>query len=130
MPAGFMSTPDGTTILLDLSVAAPYGFDPALLRLGTSVGILGLEHETRRRNRVNGRVSAVSESSVTVSVDQSFGNCPKYIQKRPVQFDAARLEKAKGTHAHPAEDHVAGEMQQLIKAAGELPTILFPQQCV
>lgn len=122
-----MSTPDESTLLLDLSVAAPYGFDGSLFRVGALVGFLGLEHETRRRNRVNGHITAVSESSMTVTVDQSFGNCPKYIQKRPVSFDPeqfATLQANKDTNAASdgAEeaDHVAEKMLEVITAAGKL----------
>ena len=58
--------------------------DPAAgtLRVGDDVGILGIELPTRRRNRANGVIAALDASSFTVSVRQSFGNCPQYIQRR------------------------------------------------
>ncbi|NVJ71426.1 MAG: pyridoxamine 5'-phosphate oxidase family protein [Alphaproteobacteria bacterium] len=49
---------------------------------GAELGFLGLALHNRRRNRVNGRVVRGAENQVTVKVSQSFGNCPKYIQKR------------------------------------------------
>jgi predicted pyridoxine 5'-phosphate oxidase superfamily flavin-nucleotide-binding protein len=79
--AGFVRTPDART----MSIAArPAEGDPARagLRVGAAVGILGLEPHTRRRNRMNGVVSAVAAEGFSVQVVQSFGNCPKYIQGR------------------------------------------------
>jgi hypothetical protein len=55
--------------------------DPANLAVGSKVGALGLQLHTRRRNRVNGTVvAATPEGGLLLQVDQSFGNCPKYIQ--------------------------------------------------
>ncbi|MEZ5913481.1 MAG: pyridoxamine 5'-phosphate oxidase family protein [Paracoccaceae bacterium] len=45
------------------------------------VGMLGIDFATRRRNRLNGRIASGDEN-LTIAVDQSFGNCPKYIQIR------------------------------------------------
>jgi len=47
-----------------------------------SVGIIGIDLTNRRRNRVNGRVRHTSDGSMTIQVDQSFGNCPQFIQTR------------------------------------------------
>jgi predicted pyridoxine 5'-phosphate oxidase superfamily flavin-nucleotide-binding protein len=44
--------------------------------------LLGIELHTRRRNRVNGTVTAIDSDRFEVQVGQSFGNCPKYIQTR------------------------------------------------
>ena len=49
---------------------------------GTQLGLLGIELETRRRNRVNGRITASDNRRVSFEVDQSFGNCPQYIHPR------------------------------------------------
>jgi predicted pyridoxine 5'-phosphate oxidase superfamily flavin-nucleotide-binding protein len=66
--------------------ALPLPGDPlaAVLRDGLSVGCLGLQWETRRRNRVNGLVSDIDGDGFTLDVIHAFGNCPKYIQKREV----------------------------------------------
>jgi uncharacterized protein len=48
--------------------------------------LLGIELDTRRRNRMNGMVTALSASGFTVRVRQSFGNCPQYIQARAPLF--------------------------------------------
>ncbi|WP_114326118.1 pyridoxamine 5'-phosphate oxidase family protein [Candidatus Colwellia aromaticivorans] len=49
---------------------------------GQKIGMLGIQLSTRRRNRVNGVIQTISGESFSIQVEQSFGNCPKYIQKR------------------------------------------------
>ncbi|KRA88684.1 FAD-binding oxidoreductase [Pseudomonas sp. Root68] len=63
--------------------------DPAQLSDGSAIGLLGIELHTRRRNRINGHVRAMSKDGFAVTVDQSFGNCPQYIQLR--QFRSVPL---------------------------------------
>ncbi|MET7245882.1 pyridoxamine 5'-phosphate oxidase family protein [Methylobacterium sp. EM32] len=78
---GFLAAPDPRT----LTLAAPADpADPAGagLRAGEAVGLLGIELHTRRRNRLNGLIRAVTDEGLTIAVDQSFGNCPQYIQQR------------------------------------------------
>jgi predicted pyridoxine 5'-phosphate oxidase superfamily flavin-nucleotide-binding protein len=53
-----------------------------ILSAGVSVGLLGIELPTRRRNRVNGVISSDAKTGFAVDVIQSFGNCHQYIQKR------------------------------------------------
>lgn len=80
-PPGFASSPDQHSLRLD---ARPAEGDPIAegLGLGAPVGLLGIQLETRRRNRMNGIVAAVDERGFRVRVAQSFGNCPQYIQAR------------------------------------------------
>lgn len=83
-PPGFVSSPDPRLLRVDrLPVAA----DPlaAALQVGRPVGILGIQLETRRRNRATGRVTAVDAAGFTLAIDQAFGNCPQYIQTRTVK---------------------------------------------
>lgn len=78
---GFVQTPDARSLRL---AARPLGEAvlPLDLAPGAPVGMLGIELSTRRRNRVNGRVSARAADELSVNVTQNFGNCPKYIQRR------------------------------------------------
>lgn len=78
---GFLRTPDAQTLAVD---ARPDAVDPlhAALRPGASIGVLGIEPHTRRRNRMNGVVRALHARGFELQVRQSFGNCPKYIQAR------------------------------------------------
>jgi predicted pyridoxine 5'-phosphate oxidase superfamily flavin-nucleotide-binding protein len=80
-PPGFASSPDPITLLVR---ALPGDRDPlaGALREGTSLGILGIELPTLRRNRLNGRVAKLGSGGFVIAVDQSFGNCPQYIHRR------------------------------------------------
>jgi predicted pyridoxine 5'-phosphate oxidase superfamily flavin-nucleotide-binding protein len=80
---GFVSSPDPHRLHI---AAQPASTDPvaSLLRPGTSVGVLGIDLATRRRNRVNGKVATATPEGFDIDVVQSFGNCPQYIQGRLV----------------------------------------------
>jgi len=82
---GFMSSPSRTA--LDIG-ARPHPLDPAAAGMQdrAPVGLLGMEMHTRRRNRMNGFL-AHTEGGLRVDVDQSFGNCPRYIQLREFGFE-------------------------------------------
>jgi predicted pyridoxine 5'-phosphate oxidase superfamily flavin-nucleotide-binding protein len=82
---GFLHSPDPAT----LSVALHRdGIDPAEIGIAKdrAIGLLGLELQTRRRNRLNGTVVNWSETGFDIRVHQSFGNCPQYIQLRQFRF--------------------------------------------
>ena len=82
---GFLSAP--TTAALHVSALRDPS-DPASrgMRDGDAIGLLGIELQTRRRNRLNGILRRASDGSFDVEVDQSFGNCPQYIQQRSPHF--------------------------------------------
>ncbi len=82
-PPGFLSAP--TSHLLEVHTL-PLAGDPLAIAPGRPLGLLGIEPHTRRRNRLNGVVESVDEDGFTVRVQQSFGNCPKYIQAREPRF--------------------------------------------
>jgi len=99
-PEGFISSPDPRQLLIDTRLPAD---DPATpgLAAGEAIGLLGIELHTRRRNRMNGLIHQAAGGQLSVSVQQSFGNCPQYIQLRdyrrvnePAQgrFDAQALD--------------------------------------
>lgn len=78
---GFISSPDPHNLKI---ARAPLTGDPLAdnLRPGASLGLLGLEFHSRRRNRMNGTVGIADHDGFSVKVSQSYGNCPKYIQAR------------------------------------------------
>lgn len=51
---------------------------------GAAIGLIGVDLATRRRNRLNGRITS-GGAGLEIDVDQSFGNCPKYIQTRALK---------------------------------------------
>ncbi len=99
-PPGFIASPDSGTLVIG---ARPDAADPldANLAVGAPVGLLGIELDTRRRNRMNGVVAALDEHGFAVEVRQSFGNCPQYIQARAPFF-------ALDPQAKPAETRREG----------------------
>lgn len=78
---GFVRSPDPSTLEIH---AHPIAGDPLndCLSQGAPVGLLGIEYPSRRRNRMTGKVKTLDERHITIKVDQSFGNCPQYIQAR------------------------------------------------
>ncbi len=79
---GFADSPDPEHLHFTRRPAAD---DPAQLRDGEPIGLLGIELHTRRRNRLNGHVANLTADGFELSVDQAFGNCPQYIQLRQFQ---------------------------------------------
>ncbi|HEY0913695.1 MAG TPA: pyridoxamine 5'-phosphate oxidase family protein [Solimonas sp.] len=82
---GFISSPSPATLAIQ---ARRNPQDPASrgMEAGDAIGLLGIELHTRRRNRVNGILGPSPDGSLQFTVDQSFGNCPQYIQLRDHAF--------------------------------------------
>jgi ferredoxin-NADP reductase/predicted pyridoxine 5'-phosphate oxidase superfamily flavin-nucleotide-binding protein len=78
---GFVASPDPQSLVIETSPVAGDALADAL-RPGADVGLLGIELETRRRNRANGRVRRNDVDGLWLDIDQSFGNCPQYISER------------------------------------------------
>jgi hypothetical protein len=53
-----------------------------LIRTGAPLGMLVIDFATRRRLRVNGTISRSDAMGLELSVQEVFGNCLKYIQRR------------------------------------------------
>jgi uncharacterized protein len=101
---GFVAAPTAKSLLVR---AQPLPADPLAdnLRAGAPLGLLGIELETRRRNRANGHVAWVSDAGFEFLVDQSYGNCKQYIQSRAGAFagrDAWLAPAAEGARVSPA----------------------------
>lgn len=80
-PPGFVSSPDPRRLHI-AAVLAPVDPIAQALHPGAALGVLGIELPTRRRNRTNGRIERVDKNGIWLAVEQSFGNCPKYIERR------------------------------------------------
>jgi predicted pyridoxine 5'-phosphate oxidase superfamily flavin-nucleotide-binding protein len=89
---GFVQSPDPVTLSIG---ALPAAHDPAAptFSAGADIGLIGLDLTSRRRNRANGRLTAV-DSGLTVHITQSFGNCAQYIQTRTPQPRAVETAPA------------------------------------
>lgn len=109
-PAGVSATAaeltaSGRTVLADM-----LGLD---LRPGAKAAVLGLDFATRRRNRMNGAIVRATEEALTIAVEQSFGNCPKYIQTRDLRRPAGPPPRATGGRV--AADDAA--VQRIVSSA-------------
>ncbi|MBX2833254.1 MAG: pyridoxamine 5'-phosphate oxidase family protein [Rhodospirillales bacterium] len=83
---GFLFAPDQHT----LSVTLPQDdLDPADsgMENGEAIGLLGIELATKRRNRLNGTINRINQTSFNIKIGHSFGNCPKYIVPRNLAFN-------------------------------------------
>jgi uncharacterized protein len=83
-PPGFVSSPDSRS--LHVVARLHETDDPVASRLveGAGVGLLGIDLATRRRNRANGRIASIGRDGLDIAVEQSFGNCAQYIQRREI----------------------------------------------
>jgi predicted pyridoxine 5'-phosphate oxidase superfamily flavin-nucleotide-binding protein len=114
---GFMHAPDDRHLRIE---ALPHGGDPLALQTGMPLGLLGIEPHTRRRNRMNGTLVALDSHGFTLQVDQSFGNCPKYIQARVprwVKRGAPPPPRPEGTQLSDAAQRLIGQADTLFIAS-------------
>jgi predicted pyridoxine 5'-phosphate oxidase superfamily flavin-nucleotide-binding protein len=112
-PPGFLVSPTSDTLEIhrDPVLSHELGLDRSP---GASVGMVGIDLTNRRRNRLNGRIQHASTGEMTIVVDQSFGNCPQYIQTRPLpptsQDEPTAASRRRGSITDP-------EVRRIIEAA-------------
>lgn len=105
---GFVQTPSETQLCINAQMPLSKIMD-LNIEANSKIGLLGIELETRRRNRVNGVIQDVSSQTVpaqgmlntyknepqtyglAIKVDQSYGNCPQYIHKREIDLDETQF---------------------------------------
>lgn len=83
-PPGFVVSPDEHRLEIRAKPLPGSPLPPPAV--GMPIGLLGIEPHTRRRNRMNGTIDRVDADGFGVAVEQSFGNCPKYIQARKPEY--------------------------------------------
>lgn len=82
-PEGFAEAVDERTVVID---AVPGEHDPLAGLDGGQIGMLAIEPLSRRRMRVNGTASREG-GRLVVRTEQTYANCPKYIQAREIVTD-------------------------------------------
>lgn len=88
-PPGFIRSSESQRLEIH---AQPLAGDPLAdnLQAGQKLGLLGIELSTRRRNRLNATIVTnppdKTADAIHLTVDQSFGNCPQYIQAREFNY--------------------------------------------
>ncbi|MEO8023802.1 pyridoxamine 5'-phosphate oxidase family protein [Polaromonas sp.] len=115
-PPGFIRSPDAQHLVVR---AQPLEGDPLKRTLadGAPIGLLGIEPQTRRRNRMNGVLREVSAAGFTVELSQSFGNCPKYIQAREAVYVESPPTARPAVHA---ATHLDAAARRMVAAADTL----------
>ncbi|OBF44722.1 hypothetical protein A5787_13030 [Mycobacterium sp. 852002-50816_SCH5313054-b] len=89
-PAGFLQAASPTTLRIHASLpSADPLHGPAC---GQPVGVIAMNFLTRRRLRINGRLTG-NDGGLTIDIDQAYGNCPQYIQQRRIQVDGRPDDK-------------------------------------
>ncbi|WP_299548838.1 pyridoxamine 5'-phosphate oxidase family protein [uncultured Tateyamaria sp.] len=116
---GFATTPDPKTLVIqtgDRADARAYN----ALAIGQPVGVLGVDLSNRRRNRMHGRISDLDAHSITITVVQSYGNCPKYISLREISERAIQVPGDATTR----RDGLSDADTAIIRAADTLEVVL------
>jgi predicted pyridoxine 5'-phosphate oxidase superfamily flavin-nucleotide-binding protein len=107
---GFIQPRDARTVDVH---ATPAPADPlaGVLANPAAIGTLAIDLAHRRRFRMNGRSTPI-ENGLRLRIDQAYGNCPKYIQRRTVGDQPA-------TNAAVVEDttSLTSGQQRMIAAA-------------
>ncbi|MEV0260310.1 pyridoxamine 5'-phosphate oxidase family protein [Streptomyces sp. NPDC050617] len=65
---------------------------------GDPVGLIAMDFTRRRRLRVNGRVRSWGPRLIELGVDEAYGNCPRFIHRRPL--DTGLLAHGRRTTSH------------------------------
>jgi len=109
---GFAHSPDDKTLIFsgDILASDTLGLQTTS---GRKLGLLGLELETRRRNRLNATVREAKGGIYELSVDQSFGNCPKYIQRRNMTW----RQDIEGTGLVTRSSVISSDIKQALRTA-------------
>ncbi|NIJ44932.1 hypothetical protein FHR24_001371 [Wenyingzhuangia heitensis] len=83
---GFVAVPTPSSLTVNLTKIVSDKKDVFYknIQQHTQIGTLFIELATRRRLRVNG-VLTVNGENINIKVEESYPNCPKYIQQRDVQ---------------------------------------------
>jgi len=109
---GFVSSPHPKALTISIDFRSTMPTITGLVS-GADVGILGIDLSTRRRNRLNGIVSAIRDDAIEIEIVQAYGNCPKYITVR---------EWATSRHSPTplvSESNALGNIEQAIVAAAD-----------
>lgn len=116
----FVTSPDKKTLHLQTIPVAGDALEKAFHQndADTDVGLLGIQFESARRNRVNGRVVASSDSgSLTFTVDQAFGNCPQYIKPRTQWWRVAPTTERSDTPNNKRASKLTEDQIQWVETA-------------
>jgi predicted pyridoxine 5'-phosphate oxidase superfamily flavin-nucleotide-binding protein len=94
---GFIHSPNERQLVINTQ---PVPGDPLAQSLyeDSKVGLLGIELSNRRRNRIAGNINHSNKENIEINVEQAFGNCPKYIQRRELINEPSAPNSLTPTH--------------------------------
>ncbi len=117
---GFLGPKEDRTVQVDLTKVVKNEEDPFWnnIQKNPRVGMVAIELATRRRLRINGRMKPISEKKLELHVEESYPNCPKYIQRRHVVVVQTQNENGK-TPSHPRRGRVLGPTQKTVISQGD-----------
>ncbi|MBP2486627.1 pyridoxamine 5'-phosphate oxidase family protein [Rhizobium leguminosarum] len=109
---GFMASPEPEILEVGLP-RDPADPADAGMEHGDAIAMLGIQLETRRRNRLNGVIRRTDAKGFDVRVVQSFGNCPQYIQPRSAAFirDPDMPTATQPLHSGQLDDRALGMVE-------------------
>lgn len=82
---GFLDSPDPSRLLAAIGRDRADPADDGMNNRD-AIALLGIQLETRRRNRLNGVIRRGGDDGFEVLVKESFGNCPRFITLRGLEF--------------------------------------------
>ena len=96
---GFITAPEPAELVIDLGSAFDDPDDPALSNViaNDRLGLVAIELESRRRLRVNGRLTEAGERRLRLQVEESYPNCPKYINRRKLEVASTTEQDSRRT---------------------------------
>jgi uncharacterized protein len=107
-PPGFLQAASPTT--LEINTPLPSADPLHGLSRGQLVGVIAIDFMARRRVRINGLLTSTEAGRLTIDVDQAYGNCPQYIQRRRVHVDGPsndhRAQLYSGNTLRPKDIHL------------------------
>ncbi len=112
---GFIRSTTDKALTLNTTVTSGDALEEAL-KAGTEVGLIGIELHSKRRNRASGTITKGADNNLHFTLNQSYGNCPKYITPRtwqPIAISDSAMTVSKQTR-------LTQSMQQLIANADTL----------
>lgn len=110
---GFISAASETTVTI---MSRPPASDPLIKNLlsNPEIGLLAIDFNRRIRMRINGKGEIDESGRLTVTTEQVYGNCPKYIQKRSLQPSGGfRRTQRHAQHSNK----ISSEQQEWIRLA-------------
>jgi len=95
-PKGFLEPSSRESLHIAVPAEGRDARDPLWQNLEADprLGLLIIELANRRRLRINGD-ARVTDSEILLNVTQTFPNCPKYITKREIEVELAKVPQAK-----------------------------------